>query len=381
MIMLVCYKYHSNIKYPMSKILLICPYSYPSACGIWKRVEMDARAFRNAGHEVHIFSSNKIKSTNKTSAKEEEYFGVKLHRFKIWFNLGANAIFFFFQFQLLRLRPGYIFIHGYRYPHSLMGVIIGKLIGAKVFLTPHGPFYKDPSRSSIIKVFDRLYDILIGWWELKLYKKIIRIAQWEINPLKKRFVPQRKTVFIPHAIDDIFLNQKSKSLARLGGNPYNNLLFMGRLDPVKRLDWVEYLALQMPQYQFEIIGTNNGFKPSGNLHNLLIDFHKYDSKEFINKAQKADIFLMPSIRESFGITMLEAMSQGCIVVSSNTLGASEFIQDGYNGYIVTSKEEMLEKIKNIYQNWHNTQNIRVNAIETAQRYGFEKLSRSMVGLL
>ncbi len=47
----------------------------------------------------------------------------------------------------------------------------------------------------------------------------------------------------------------------------------------------------------------------------------------------ADLLLLPSLHESFGLVALEAMACGVVPLVTNRGGASEFIQDGINGYL------------------------------------------------
>jgi N-acetyl-alpha-D-glucosaminyl L-malate synthase BshA len=47
----------------------------------------------------------------------------------------------------------------------------------------------------------------------------------------------------------------------------------------------------------------------------------------------ADLLLLPSLHESFGLVALEAMACGVIPLATNQGGAGEFIQDGLNGFL------------------------------------------------
>ncbi|MBU0962507.1 MAG: hypothetical protein KKD48_01230 [Nanoarchaeota archaeon] len=59
------------------KIALICPYSYPSICGVWNRVyEIAKRLSKN--NEIHVFSTNEIKGTDKKSLDYELYQGIHI---------------------------------------------------------------------------------------------------------------------------------------------------------------------------------------------------------------------------------------------------------------------------------------------------------------
>lgn len=61
---------------------------------------------------------------------------------------------------------------------------------------------------------------------------------------------------------------------------------------------------------------------------------------------KAAVFVLPSVHESFGRVLIEAMSYGVPVVSTDTEGGSEIVRDGITGFIVPKRnpEEMARRI-------------------------------------
>src|SRR5690606_41003555 len=105
----------------MKKIVILCPYSYPSQCGIWSRVFEYSKALKDKGYKVHVYSSNIIKGTSDKSSDYEEYQGINIHRFKVLFSIGGSALFWVFLKKIRKINPDIIHTHGYRHPHSFFG--------------------------------------------------------------------------------------------------------------------------------------------------------------------------------------------------------------------------------------------------------------------
>jgi len=356
------------------KVLLIAPYSYPSACGIWARVYSDAKVLKGEGYDVNIFTSNIIKGTGLKSGKNEIYEDLKIRRFSVLLSLGENALFWpQMFFSVLKLRPAIIHVHGYRHPHTLFGLIAGKLVGCIVILTTHATFDKDPRAPFYLKIFDRLYDLLIGWWQLKMFNIVVRITDWEIPYLEK--LGCKNAIKIPNAINPIFLTVETDSKSD------KRLLYMGRIDPVKRLEWILYAASKLTNYNFRIRGPVQGYENfESNLTNVSIINEKYKPEDFILELKKSDVFILPSIRESFGIVALEAMAMGNILIASDAKGPTEYIVDGVNGFIIKNQEELIEKIEYIYNNWDSMPELIKKGRQTASEYSQDKIGKVLLEL-
>lgn len=59
-----------------------------------------------------------------------------------------------------------------------------------------------------------------------------------------------------------------------------------------------------------------------------------DNREVLSEMAKHQFFVMPSVREGFGIVYLEAMACGCITVGTEGEGISDVIVSGENGFLV-----------------------------------------------
>jgi len=67
---------------------------------------------------------------------------------------------------------------------------------------------------------------------------------------------------------------------------------------------------------------------------------------------KASIFILPSVHDSFGISVIEAMAAGLPVIVSDHVGAKEIVMNGSNGFVFSSGDsvELAEKIEYFYTN-------------------------------
>ena len=77
----------------------------------------------------------------------------------------------------------------------------------------------------------------------------------------------------------------------------------------------------------------------------------HEDTALVNALQtKADVVLQKSIREGFGLTVAEAMWKGTSVIGSNDGGIRYQIEDGVNGFLVSTIEDAAARIVQLIQN-------------------------------
>jgi glycosyltransferase involved in cell wall biosynthesis len=87
----------------------------------------------------------------------------------------------------------------------------------------------------------------------------------------------------------------------------------------------------------------------------------------------ADVFVLPSKMESFGLALLEASAAGVPVVCSNAGGVPEVFQDGFNALLYPPGDDiaMAKAIIRLIQDRELAKTISANAVATSRRFTWE----------
>ncbi|WP_433932229.1 MSMEG_0565 family glycosyltransferase [Sorangium cellulosum] len=95
----------------------------------------------------------------------------------------------------------------------------------------------------------------------------------------------------------------------------------------------------------------------------------------------ADAFVFPSVREGFGLVLLEAMASGAPVVSSAQPPFTEFLEDGKSALLVDpSRTDDLARAMEDILDGGVRRRLRAAALETAARYTWERSARIAAGV-
>ncbi|MGB9702739.1 MAG: glycosyltransferase family 4 protein [Candidatus Kapaibacteriota bacterium] len=91
-----------------------------------------------------------------------------------------------------------------------------------------------------------------------------------------------------------------------------------------------------------------------------------DLPELLNAS---DLFVLPTLSETLGIVLLEAMASRLPVIGTNSGGVPELIQNGHNGFLFEPKdnETLKELIIKIYKDKYTTQQMAENAFKFVQK--------------
>ena len=100
-----------------------------------------------------------------------------------------------------------------------------------------------------------------------------------------------------------------------------------------------------------------------------------ERKDVRDMLHDADAFCLPSIWEGMPVTLLEAISVGCVPICSPVGGIPEVITNGVNGFLSTdsSAEAYVQALTN-YLNCENLGQVKANCEETFKEFQISKVA-------
>ena len=168
-------------------------------------------------------------------------------------------------------------------------------------------------------------------------------------------VPDRIEI-VPPGVDHAFFSPGNRRGARaalgLGAVEHPVLLFVGRIQPLKGLDVAvrTLAALDNPHAVLLVVGGPSG--PDGDaelarVRGLIVDFGLASRVRFVDPQphhllssyyRAADVCLVPSRSESFGLVALEAAACGTPVVAAAVGGLRTLVAHGHTGFLVEGRD-------------------------------------------
>lgn len=214
---------------------------------------------------------------------------------------------------------------------------------------------------------------------------------------------QSKLVIIPPGVDVSHFYPIPSDEAKLyvGLKPDDRMvLFVGRIEPLKGVDTL-IQAMSCVQLNEErpvhlaIIGGDPAASPQemsaemARLQKLCDDLAVGQTVVFLGKRDQdklpyyysaAELLVMPSHYESFGMVALEAMACGTPVIASEVGGLAYLVKDGETGFTIPDQEPeaLCEKISWLLRDHDLHATMSQHAVEYAQDYAWEKIARQIV---
>jgi glycogen(starch) synthase len=325
------------------RIVLLPSAFAPRVGGVEIFTDRLARGLRNAGHDVEIWTA---RDPNDDLAERESIDGLRVRRFvfaaprvrpaaaAVWPGRALRT-FKKMKAALREFKPDVLHVHCFS-GNGVYATLLSAISGTPLVVTLHGETFMDD-----YDIYDRSLYLRAGLRVgLRRASWVTACSQFALDDAIVRFgaVPGRSTVIFNGVDTDV---AKGSDWAA----PSDRfVLAVGRVVHRKGFDlllqaWTT-VAKSHPNTSL-VIGGSGPEVPrllkiveSLSLEGRVLFCGPMSRADVAQAMQQAEVFVMPSRVEAFGIVALEAWRAGTPAVVTANGGAAEFVEDGVNGLVV-----------------------------------------------
>ena len=200
-------------------------------------------------------------------------------------------------------------------------------------------------------------------------------------PEKYRQELRNKSCVIPNGIAPLFL--KEQPLVKELQQDMLRLIYVGDINSNKNMELtvsaIRHLRAQGKNVTLTAIGPIKEEKYSALVKqtDFITHYDRCPQEEVIEHLRQADIFVMPSHTETFGLVYAEAMSQGLPVLYTKGQGFDGHFPDGTVGYAVsdTDEHQVAEAIIKVAEHYEE---LSGNGINLVERFDWRQIARRYV---
>lgn len=248
----------------------------------------------------------------------------------------------FFCIHFWRKRGTILFIDYYCIRSTFLYLLIQKYLfrSNTLVCVHHFDHYRSSEKDSIKKKF-KIWKERISF---SLIDKILTVSGYGKKEIISLGVHPEKIAILSPGIDIGNLDIKRKNF--INKKTGFNILFVGHCFPRKGIKYLIEAINELDQYHFtlDIVGDTGkdpkyydslvSFIVKNGLTNKVNFYGRVNQERLSEFYSNADIFILPSLWEGFGIVLLEAMYFKLPIIASSVAAIPELVKDGENGLLV-----------------------------------------------
>jgi glycosyltransferase involved in cell wall biosynthesis len=302
--------------------------------------------------------------------------------------MATYLIFGFFKGVQLCLKNKYQFINThFVLPTGPLGFILGKIFKLNNIVSIHGGDIYDPSKKSSPHRSPSLTKV--NNFLLTQAKKVVAESSDTKKNAEKYYIFDNKVFTIPLAYEKFEFKKISRKELNLKDEKIY-LISVGRMVKRKGYKYLVKTLERLPKNVNTIIlgegpEKENLLKLAKKLkvENRLILPGFVSEEEKFQYLDNADIYVLSSLHEGFGIVLQEAMQVGLPIVATNNGGQVDFVKEGKNGFLVKPENSKLiaEKIKEMIKNDNLKNKMSQKNKKEIDKFGIKEIAENYLKLV
>lgn len=197
---------------------------------------------------------------------------------------------------------------------------------------------------------------------------IITVNSREAELLRRKF-PTTRVELVPHGLPTSNYDRDHREAAQTFFPAIRGrriVLCVGRIDSVKNqvflVEAFPQLQREWPNLSLVLVGSSTDTQYERHLRRRIHDLNLNGSvllagllppndPLLIGLYQCADVFVLPSLSETFGLVLLEAWAASCPVIASATAGAKQLVRNGENGFLfpIDDRAGLIQAFRSTFQ--------------------------------
>jgi len=232
------------------------------------------------------------------------------------------------------------------------------------------------------------------WWMLRggRYRRVVAISERVRTQLRQYYhIPNERIVTIPNGINLARYhpdNRQSRTEVRRDfgiGEDVPLVLFVGSQYRLKGLEFaIRALGEMKTGATLLVVGADN----PAPFKRLTEELGLSDRVIFAGARSDlpriypaADVFVLPTLYETFALVCLEAMASGVPVLASPVGGIEDYLRDGENGFhIERNATDIATKLDRVLNDAGLREQLRTQGLATVQGYAWQRIAEKYLKL-
>lgn len=241
--------------------------------------------------------------------------------------------------------------------------------------------------------FMRNYLKFSTWYAVKFARRVIAVSQQTKKDLVKKYnLPEGKIEVIYHGFDQSTETQVSppEERAKIEALPEKFVIYVSTLQPRKNVLGLIQAFIELKQkkqipHSLVIVGGKGWLDTYSEVMKIVAEHpeivysgYAHDRLAYIGKA---DLLVLPSFYEGFGMTILDAFSVGVPVATSNVSSMPEVAGDAAEYFDPHDRQSMQDAIHKVISDRGLHDQLALRGTERLKQFTWQKCAEQTINVL